>query len=123
MIHISTVSSVPIYQQIKQEIQELILSGQWAVGSQIPSIRSLAKSLQVGIITTTKAYDELVLEGYLISRPGIGFFVNELDHEEIQSKYIQIFKNDLTDLVKQTKGTPINIDDLIQMLKELKEEE
>lgn len=121
-VKISSISQVPIYQQIKQQIQELILSGEWEAGKQIPSIRQLAKDLRVGIITTTKAYDELVLEGFLISRPGIGFFVNSINHEEAFTKYYLLFEKDIKELVNKTKGTPISKETLIQIINSMEEE-
>lgn len=121
-VKISSISQVPIYQQIKQQIQELILSGEWEAGKQIPSIRQLAKDLRVGIITTTKAYDELVLEGFLISRPGIGFFVNNINQEEAFTKYYLLFEKDIKELVNKTKGTPISKETLIQIINSMEEE-
>lgn len=121
-LKLSTVSQIPIYQQIKDQIKNKVLSNQWQEGFQLPSIRSLARTLKVGVITTTKAYDELVIEGYIISRPGIGFFVNKIDYAEIKTKYRDNFKSELKEIVNKTYGTPISIEDLMDIIQEIKEE-
>lgn len=87
----------------------------------MPSIRSLARQIQVGIITTTKAFDELVLEGYLISRPSIGFFVKELNYELIISIQKNLIRDDVIELLTKLKETTLTKKDLIDMINELEE--
>lgn len=53
-IKISNISSIPIYQQIANSIKNKILSKEYISNTQLPSIRSLAKELEVGIITVKK---------------------------------------------------------------------
>lgn len=53
-IKISNISSIPIYQQIANSIKNKILSREYISNTQLPSIRSLAKELEVGIITVKK---------------------------------------------------------------------
>lgn len=60
----------PIYEQIARQIKSLILQGQLKSGDPLPSIRTLAKELQVSVITTKRAYDELEKEGLLVSVGG-----------------------------------------------------
>ena len=60
-IKISNISSTPIYQQIANSIKNKILSREYISNTQLPSIRSLAKELEVGIITVKKAYEEILL--------------------------------------------------------------
>ena len=52
-IKISNISSIPIYQQIANSIKNKILSKEYISNTQLPSIRSLAKELEVGISTIT----------------------------------------------------------------------
>lgn len=65
----------PIYEQIFTQIKEQIMSGILRADSPLPSIRNLAKDLQISVITTKRAYDELEKEGYLYTLPGKGCFV------------------------------------------------
>ena len=55
-IVISNQSGAPIYEQIKEQIKESILSGALVENDPLPSLRQLARDLQVSLITTTRAY-------------------------------------------------------------------
>ncbi len=58
-IILSNASNDPIYIQIMNQIRQSILSGELRAGDSLPSIRQLAKDLQVSVITTKRAYEEL----------------------------------------------------------------
>ena len=62
-ILISNASPDPIYEQIVQQVRAQILSGDLSEGDLLPSIRKLAKDLQISVITTKRAYEELEREG------------------------------------------------------------
>lgn len=76
---ISNTAGIPIYEQIVTQIKEAILTGQLAEGEMLPSIRSLARDLRVSVITTTRAYNELVADGFAANVPGKGFYVLATD--------------------------------------------
>ena len=78
-------SDVPIYEQIEQQIKAQILEGKIAENEQLPSVRQLAKELKISVITTTRAYNDLAEEGFIVSVAGKGYFVapRELLHERI----------------------------------------
>lgn len=82
-IKISNLSSMPIYQQIASEIRNKILSNELMSNMQLPSIRVLSKELEVGIITIKKAYEVLLQENLIYSKGAVGYFVNEINREEI----------------------------------------
>ena len=82
-IKISNLSSMPIYQQISSEIRNKILSNELMSNTQLPSIRALSKELEVGIITIKKAYEVLLQENLIYSKGAVGYFVNEINREEI----------------------------------------
>ena len=95
-IKISNISSIPIYQQIANSIKNKILSKEYISNTQLPSIRSLAKELEVGIITVKKAYEVLLHDNLVYSKGAVGYFVNEVNTEEIllikKREYIVEFK-------------------------------
>jgi GntR family transcriptional regulator len=62
-ILISNSSDEPIYTQIKDQIKDQIIRGELDAGAQLPSIRGLAKDLQISVITSKRAYEELEREG------------------------------------------------------------
>ena len=84
-IIISYESGEPIYEQIKSQLRGQILRGSIAKGSMLPSIRALAKELQIGIITAKRAYDDLCAEGFLYSVQGKGLFVSKINKQKADS--------------------------------------
>ena len=74
-IIISNSSSMPIYEQIKNQIISQIMAGELDEDDSIPSIRALAADIKISVMTIKKAYDELEKEGYIKSVQGKGTFV------------------------------------------------
>ena len=64
-----------LYLQIYDDIKNQILSGQAAAGEKLPSLRRLSKDLKVSITTAELAYNQLLVEGYVTSRPQSGYYV------------------------------------------------
>ena len=95
-IILSNESELPIYRQIFDQIQEQILSGAIPEGEVLPSIRKLAKELGISVITTTRAYNELESEGYIVSRQGKGSIVlgknNSVVREQYQKRMEEAFE-------------------------------
>lgn len=83
---ISNSSSVPIYEQIKNSIIEQIMNDELKEDEMIPSIRNLAQDIKISVMTIKKAYDELEIEGYIISRQGKGTFVAPKNTELAKDK-------------------------------------
>lgn len=74
---LSQADSRPMYLQIMDSIKQLILKGEWAAGQALPSIRELAVSVKVSVITVKRAYQELERENVIVTRHGLGSFVAE----------------------------------------------
>ena len=68
----------PLYDQIYGHIRDAIRTGELKTGERIPSTRSLASYLNIARSTVTTAYDQLLSEGYIESRPQRGYFVADL---------------------------------------------
>lgn len=69
--------NVPIYLQIKSLINQQIIAGKYALGAKLPSVRDLSVQLEVNINTIQRAINELVQEGVVITKRGLGNFVTE----------------------------------------------
>lgn len=69
--------NVPIYLQIKSMINQQIIAGKYALGAKLPSVRDLSVQLEVNINTIQKAINELVQEGVVVTKRGLGNFVTE----------------------------------------------
>ena len=75
-IIISSNTSKPIYEQITSQMKAMIMSGELQTGDPIPSMRALAKSLHISVITVQKAYEDLQRDGF-ISAQNKDFFQEE----------------------------------------------
>ena len=77
MFQIDTMSRVPIYEQIVNQLEYFVLNGILKEGEQIPSVRNLSVELSINPNTIQKAYFELDKRGIIQSVPGRGCFVTE----------------------------------------------
>lgn len=116
---ISPISQVPIYEQIKNQIKEEILNGTLAAGTQLPSIRALARELKVGVITVKRAYDDLCEEEILISRAGVGIFAAEFDAQKLKGIYRGLLTEQLMDIKRYAQSIGVGKSELIELLKEI----
>src|SRR5271156_23111 len=74
---IAPASDIPIYRQITQHIRLAIIQGRLRIGDQLPAVRQLAEDLVVNPNTVARSYQELIRDGLLESRSGVGVFVAE----------------------------------------------
>ena len=75
-IILSNSSNEPIYQQITSQIKTMIIDGTLKTGDSMPSMRNLAKSLHVSVITAQHAYEDLQKDGFIETVAGKGTFVS-----------------------------------------------
>lgn len=81
-------SELPIYEQIEQQIKAQILDGTITEDEQLPSIRQLARDLKISVITTTRVYNDLSDEGFIISVTGKGYFVAPRNNELLRERML-----------------------------------
>ena len=74
-------SVTPLYEQIYQYVKEDIQSGRLACGVKLPSSRSLARYLEISRSTVELAYEQLLSEGYIETKPRKGVFVAQIPAE------------------------------------------
>ena len=79
MISLNYRDSRPIYEQIRDELRKLIVSGAIAADEKLPSVRALAAQLAINPNTIQRAYNQLESEGYVYSVPGKGSFAAVMD--------------------------------------------
>ena len=121
-ILISHNSKEPIYEQIYQQIKKDILSGELSAGYPLPSMRVLAKEIDVSIITTKRAYEELEIDGLIYSVVGKGSFVSEQNREMIIERKRKIIEEQLTTAIWNSKEIGLDLHDLKELLLLLYEE-
>lgn len=122
-ILISNSSPDPIYKQIVDQIRVNIIKEELNPGDILPSIRKLAKDLQVSVITTKRAYEELEKEGLVETVPGKGSFISNQDKEVLKEKNLLIVEDKLNEIVKESKLMGFKYEDIKGVLKILFEEE
>jgi len=117
-ILISTLSQTPIYEQIQNQIKEMVLSGKLKADQQLPSIRLMAKYLKVGIITVKRAYEELGKEGIVVNLQGRGCFVVEIDRNKIKAIHLDMLREKLLEIKKFADTTDISFGEMLKVLNE-----
>lgn len=122
-ILISSTSGEPIYAQIVGQVRQMILQGELVSGTPLPSIRLLAKELQISVITTKRAYEELEREGLINSIVGKGSFVSGADQEYIREQRLRIVEGKLKEIIDESRLLGMEYAELAEMLKLLYEEE
>lgn len=121
-IKISNMSSVPIYQQVATQIKSSILNGSLKCNDQLPSIRSLAKELEVGIITIKKSYEVLLQEELIYSKGAVGYFVNDIDLATILTIKKEEYFDELKSITDKAINDGLNIDDIKDIFNSVLEE-
>lgn len=121
-ITISNLSDDPIYQQIIDQIKGMIFSGEIKEGDMLPSIRNLAKDLQISVITTKRAYEELEKEGFIVSFTGKGSFVSGQNKALLREKRMRLLEEKLKEVIKESKVLNLSMDEVIDIMKFLEED-
>lgn len=121
-IVVSNSSNEPIYEQISKQIKGMILKGELNEGDLLPSIRGLAKDLQISVITTKRAYDELEKEGFIETMQGKGSYVAGQNKELMREKKLKIIEEKLAEVVEESKLLGLNYEEIEEMLKILFQE-
>jgi GntR family transcriptional regulator len=86
VILLTNTGDEPLFEQIKRQIRRKIVTGELREGEELPSMRRLANDLQVSLITTKRAYDELAGEGLIRNVQGRGCFVAPQSGEYLLEK-------------------------------------
>ena len=120
---ISNSSEAPLYQQIKEQIKDAILKGEFAEGDALPSIRAFANDLKVSVLTIRRVYDELEGEGFVTSQVGIGTFVSTGNVELLRDSKRRLVEKKMLDMIQTAKSLGISKDELNAMMDILYEEE
>lgn len=121
-IVIKNKSELPIYEQIEQQIKAQILEGNVTEDEQLPSIRQLARDLKISVITTTRVYNDLAEEGFIISVTGKGYFVAPRNNELLRERMLCEMEEGFDKAVLNGRNAGLSDDDIIAALKKIMEE-
>lgn len=121
-IIISSNTSKPIYEQITSQIKAMIMSGELITGDPIPSMRSLAKTIHVSVITVQKAYEDLTRDGFIETTIGRGSFVAAQNKDFIQEEQQKRVEEHLIIATEIARTNGISLDKITELLKIFYEE-
>ena len=121
-INILPQGTLAIYEQIIMQLKNAIVTGELKSGEALPSIRALAADLQVSVITTKRAYEELEKEGLIRSVAGKGFYVCEYNKDYLKEKQLMMIEKRTQEIIYEAKNAGLSCDDLVDMIRTLYEE-
>lgn len=121
-IIINNSSSVPIYEQIEEQIKSQIMTGELMEGDALPSMRVLAKDLKISIITTKRAYEDLERDGFIFSVTGKGSFIKGISTDLVKEKMMYDIQELFEKAVDKAIVGKVTYDELMETLKLLYEE-
>ena len=101
-----------MYEQIVDQIRQAIWSGDLPAGTPLPSLRRLARDLEVSLITTTRAYNDLAAAGLIPNPAGRGSFVLPQDESETRERLLARLDAQLDDAVATARLAGLDLPDL-----------
>lgn len=115
-IIISNSSGEAIYQQIVNQIKDMILTGKLQEGEALPSMRLLAKELRISVITTKRAYEELEKLGFIESYVGKGSLVKGQNTELLRETNLREMEQLLTEACIKAKLCNVSLKEMAELL-------
>lgn len=115
-IIISNSVNKPIYEQISSQIKAMIMSGELQTGETIPSMRALAKSIHVSVITVQRAYEDLQRDGFIETTVGRGSFVAARNREFYQEEQQRLAEEHLQAAAEIGRISNISLEKLTELL-------
>lgn len=122
-IVISNTTGIPIYEQIKEQIKNEIFNGELNEGELLPSMRQLAKDLQISVITTMRAYNDLEQEGFIVSVQGKGCYIKPKNPDLLKEQKLREIEENLINAINAAKLVKLTKTELINTLNLLSQEE
>ena len=116
-IVISSASDKPIYQQLFDQLSSQIIQGQLKEGYCLPPIRTVAKELQISVITVKKAWEELEHAGFIHSMVGRGCFVAPMNDVERMGKRNEMALQKLEKDVEYYQSLWIDEKEIIELIR------
>ena len=115
-------SGVPFYRQIIEQIKFAIGRGDLQPGDRLPTVRQLAVDLSINPNTVIRAYRELEIEGVLDTQQGSGTFVGERRPQIDALERRRMLDQILTELLARASGYGFTLDEVLEGLRQRKEE-
>lgn len=101
LLHLNPASGTPLYRQLANSLQQAIAAGEFKPGDQLPSVRELARTASVNMLTAAKALQTLEALGLTETRRGLGVFVNAHGVAEPVAKKKELLKDSAAQVAAQ----------------------
>ena len=118
-IVIKSQGTMAIYEQIVNQLKNGIIAGELNPGEAMPSIRRLASDLEVSVITTKRAYEELEKEGLIRSVSGKGFYVCESNQDYLREKQLMMLEKHMNEMLEECRQAGLSQEDVQEMVQAL----
>jgi len=115
-------SGVPFYRQIIEQVKFAIANGSLSAGDRLPTVRQLAVDLSINPNTVIRAYREMEIAGVLETHQGSGTFVSEQRPEIDAIERRRMLDQILTELLARASGYGFSVDEVLEGLRQRKEE-
>lgn len=114
---LNTGSGVPIYLQLKQQIIQKILLGDWPPGHQLPTVRQLAVDVRINVNTVSRVYAEVEREGLITTQQGRGTFVSSpFSEEHSPESRAQVTQKFVELVIQMALAQGISVQELVEGL-------
>ena len=119
MFQINPSATIPIYRQIVEQVRRQVASGQLAVGTELPSVRSVAQQHAINPMTVSKAYSMLEAEGLLCRQRGMAMTVAAQPERQSHEQRLTLLRPHVQTLASITQQLQVKPDVALQLFKEL----
>lgn len=120
LFQISPTSGVPIYRQIMDQVARLIAGGQLRVDDELPSVRNLARQLEINPMTISKAYKQLEERGLLYRQRGKGMYVAQSEAPEPpRAEQLSLLRPMAMAIISQARQLELPKDQVMDLMHQL----
>lgn len=112
----------PMYRQVTDQIKDAIAAGDLKPNEKLPSIREMARALNISVITIKRAYLDLESEGYILTRAGLGSFVADVNRNNLREEKLGEFRSELARILGTGSKFGISAEDIVRLIRQIEEE-
>ena len=121
-IILNNASMIPIYEQLVEQVKNLILSGELPENEALPSVRTLAAALKISALTVKKAYDKLEEDGFVVTVHGKGTYVAPTNRSLAMEARRRAVEEDFTRALDKARAVGMTRSEIRELLELLLEE-
>ncbi len=112
--------NVPLFLQVKEDIENMVLSGAVQEDEKLPSVREMAREYELNPNTVNSAVSELLNENIIYKKRGIGMFVRQGVREELHHQRTERFvKEEIEHVVKQARMLGLSEQEMISIISQI----